>query len=244
MTPPAIILVNPQLGENIGAAARVMGNFGLSDLRLVRPRDGWPNQRAIDLSSGAFDHMPEPRIFDTLQDASADLHRLYATTARSRDMVKPVYTPDAAIEDGKKLCANGDSKIGFVFGPERTGLENEDVAQCHSIINVPTNPDFSSLNLGQCVLLIAYAIGRATIETDDATLPMGDSMPVTQDKLNEFLERLEESLVEADFFKSEGSQASISQNVRNIFVRGNLSDQEVRTLHGILTSFTRPLGQK
>lgn len=232
----AILLVHPQMGENIGAAARAMMNFGFTDLRLVSPRDGWPNERAIDTASGAFDHMPEPQVYERFQDATSDLNKLYATTARARDMVKPVFTPDAAIEDGINQLSHENTKIGFVFGPERTGLENEELSRCNAIINVPTNPDFSSLNLGQCVLLISYALSLQLITHNQDALPMGDSFPVSQDKMDEFLERLEKSLEDAGFFKAENLKPTMVRNIRNIFMRGDLSDQEVRTLHGILTA--------
>ena len=216
----SIILVNPQIGENIGAAARAMANFGLTDLRIINPRDGWPNQRAFDMASGAFDHMPPPRIFDTLEEAAKDLNKLYATTARSRDMVKPVLTPEAAIHDGLGTLEQSDMKIGFVFGPERTGLENEDLTRCQAIINVPTNPDFSSLNLGQCVLLVSHAIANAVAAPQQASkLPMGSSTPVTQAKMDEFLVRLETELDKAEFFKSDATKPSMVRNIRNIFVR-------------------------
>lgn len=232
----AIILVHPQMGENIGAAARAMVNFGLTDLRLIKPRDGWPNPRANDTSSGALDHMPEPRVFNSFEEAVSDINKLYATTARARDMVKPVFTPDTAIEDGVAQLSHDDAKIGFVFGPERTGLENEELSRCNAIINVPTNPDFSSLNLGQCVLLISYAISLHLIDAETHTLPMGDSAPVSQDKMDEFLKRFENALEVADFFKSENLKPTMIRNLRNIFMRGDLSDQEVKTLHGVLTA--------
>jgi len=183
----SFILVHPQMGENIGAAARAMMNFGLRDLRLVAPRDGWPNERAIDMAAGAFDHMPAPQVFETLSEAISDLHKTYATTARARDMVKPVFTPDAASEDGLEVLAQDGAKIGFVFGAERTGLENEDLSRCSAIINVPTNPDFSSLNLGQCVLLMSYALSQKLADAPTVSLPMGDSAPASQDMLEEFL---------------------------------------------------------
>lgn len=235
----SFILVHPQMGENIGAAARAMANFGISDLRLVAPRDGWPNPKAIDMAAGAFDHMPEPQVFKTLGEAIGDLHKTYATTARARDMVKPVFTPDAATEDGFKILTQDGAKIGFVFGPERTGLENDDLSLCNAIINVPTNSGFSSLNLGQCVLLISYALSQRLVDAVATSLPMGDSAPVSQNKLEGFLGRLNDELDAADFFKSSGSKVSIARNIRNIFVRGNLSDQEVRTLHGTLTALIK-----
>ena len=235
----AIILVHPQMGENIGAAARAMANFGLTDLRIIAPRDGWPNKKAIDMASGAFEHMPEPQIFETFEDAVSDINKLYATTARARDMVKPVYDPDGAIGDGLGVLAQDSTKIGFVFGPERTGLENAELSRCHAIINVPTSPDFSSLNLAQCVLLICYAISRSGPDDNAPTLPTGDSHPVTQDKMDEFLSRLESELDEAGFFKSDAPRPSMVRNIRNIFMRGDLSDQEVKTLHGVITALVK-----
>ncbi len=235
----AIILVHPQMGENIGAAARAMANFGLSDLRLVSPRDSWPNMRAIDMASGAFDGIVKPQIYDSFSESVQDLHKLYATTARARDMVKPVFTPDAAIEDGVKHLVREGSKIGFVFGPERTGLENEELSRCHAIINVPTNPEFSSLNLGQCVLLICYALSQKLITAKGYQIPMGDSFPASFEELDGFLMRLETSLDNAGFFKSKDLKPSMVKNIRNIFMRGDLSDQEVRTLQGILTALIK-----
>ena len=234
---PSIILVRPQMGENIGSAARAMANFGFTDLRLVSPRDGWPNQRAVDMASGAFEHMAEPQVFEDLADASADLHHLYATTARKRDLVKPVYTPDAAVMD--RLEKTG--KVGFVFGPERTGLENDDLALCHSLITIPTNPDFSSLNLGQSVLLMVYAFMQATHDQEARALPHGDSFPVAQEDLIGFYERLEGELEDGGFFKAADLKPTMIRNIRAIFSRAELTDQEVRTLHGVVSAL---LGKK
>ena len=240
----AIILTNPQMGENIGAAARAMANFGLRDLRIVQPRDGWPNQKAIDMAAGAFDHMLPPQIFETFEEAVKDINKLYATTARARDMVKPVFSPDTAIDDGLGIVAQEGLKVGFVFGPERTGLENAALSRCHAIINVSTAADFPSLNLGQCVLLICHAISNAAQKREDKAgedkaLPMGDSYPVTQEKMDAFLSRLEGELDRTGFFKSESPKPSMVRNIRNIFMRGDLSDQEVRTLHGILSALIK-----
>ncbi len=234
----AIILVRPQMGENIGAAARAMANFGLTDLRIVAPRDGWPNPRAIDTAAGAFDYMPEPKVYESLSAACTGLHKIYATTARSRDMVKPVFTPEGAAGDAKAILQSQSAKAGFVFGPERTGLENEDIAHCHALINVPTNPDFSSLNLGQCVLLMCYTLAQGQYE-EVCTLPTGDSAPVTYEKMEEFLTRLERELDTQQFFKSEGLKPTMMRNIRNIFMRGDLTDQEVKTLHGIVSALIR-----
>ncbi|MGB0719765.1 MAG: RNA methyltransferase, partial [Bdellovibrionales bacterium] len=231
----SIILVRPQMGENIGAAARAMLNFGFADLRIVSPRDGWPNARAVDTASGAFDQMPPPRVFDDLPGALADLHHVYATTARPRDLVKPVLTPEGVLEDSTSRLENS-QRIGIVFGPERTGLENDDLALCNTLVTIPANPDFSSLNLGQCVLLMVSTLGRLAFDQSATPLDHGDSGAVTHDKLEEFLIRLEGELDSAGFFKAQGLKPTMIRNIRAIFTRADLSDQEVRTLHGIVSA--------
>ncbi|MGH1398170.1 MAG: RNA methyltransferase [Alphaproteobacteria bacterium] len=233
---PAIILVRPQMGENIGAAARAMGNFGFRDLRLVAPRDGWPNDAADGMAAGAFAHMDTVRVFDSLAEASADLHHLYATTARRRDLVKPVFTPNGAVED---MMENVQKRAAFVFGPERTGLENDEVSLCHSLITIPTNPAFSSLNLGQSVLLMVAAYGQAASDAPARALPRGDSFPVAQADLIGFYERLEGALEEGRFFQSTHLKPTMIRNIRAIFSRADMSDQEVRTLHGIVSTLLR-----
>ncbi len=235
---PCIILVHPQMGENIGAAARAMLNFGLDDLRLVAPRDGWPNPRAVDMASGAFEKMPAVRVFESLQDAAADLHMLYATTARVRDMVKPVFTPMAAAHDAKARKDAGQN-VGFVFGPERTGLENEDVMRCQAVITIPTNPEFSSLNLGQSVLLVANAAAQASDDTPPAQMSYGDSEAVSHGKLEDFLVRLEDELDSGGFFKAANLKPTMVKNIRAMFTRADLSDQEVKTLHGVVSSLIK-----
>lgn len=230
----SVILVEPQMGENIGAAARAMLNFGLTDLRLVNPRDGWPNDRAITMGAGAFDSL-KVQVFDTLGDAAADLQHLYATTARPRDMVKPVFTPAKAATDTKnRLQAR--QHVGFVFGPERTGLTNDDIALCHSIVNVPTNPDFSSINLAQSVLLLGYEVFQAFDDHAPQALPYGDSEAVSGEKMEAFLLRLEDALETGRFFKSETLKPTMIRNIRAMFMRADLSDQEVKTLHGIVSA--------
>ena len=232
MFEPVIILVRPQMGENIGATARAMLNFSLQDLRLVAPRDGWPNAAAVSNSSGALDVMAEPQVFEDLPRALADCHYVYATTARSRDMVKPVMDVSAAMEDARKRQADG-QKIAFVFGPERTGLENDDLAHCHGLIHVPTNPDFSSLNLAQCALLIVYewAMSEA-LEPSDIV----EYLPAEQGEIDNFFNRLEEELESAGFFRDEGLKPTMQRNIRNMFLRAELTDQEIRTFHGIVSA--------
>ncbi len=225
------------MGENIGAAARAMLNFGLSDLRLVNPRDGWPNQSAITMGSGAFDKI-EPQIFDTLEHAISDLHFVLATTARARDMIKPVYTPKAAAEN-IHTQQRRDQKCGIVFGRERNGLENQEISRCQGIIQIPTNPDFSSLNLGQSVLLLAYELFAQNDDTPSRIMDQGDSFPVSQEKFNEFIDRLDDELDRHGFYKTENLKPTMQLNIRNIFSRNELTDQEVRTLHGVISAFTK-----
>jgi len=234
MNKPIIILVDPQMGENIGATARAMFNFGLDELRIVRPRDGWPSEPATANAAGALERMPPVLVFDTLQAALADIHFVLATTARTRDMVKPVFTPQAATMELKSSAG----KSAIVFGGERAGLTNDDVALCHGIITIPTNPDFSSLNLGQSVLLMAWEYLRAHDQTPPQKLETGDSFPVEQLKTEEFFVRLEQELDKGLFFKASDMRPTIMRNIRNMFLRGRPTDQEVRTLHGIVSALT------
>ena len=234
---PVFILVRPQMGENIGAAARAMLNFGLSDLRIVNPRDGWPNQAAIDMAAGALDDPSTTTLYNSLPDALADCHYAYATTARHRDMVKPVFTARGAAQDGVKRAAEG-QKTAFVFGRERTGLENDEVSLCHAVITIPVNPDFSSINLGQAALLLSYEWLMAGDATPDKVFDPGDSFPVEHAKLDEFLSRLENELDEGGFFRSAGLKPTMIRNIRGMFMRGDITDQEVRTLHGVVTTLT------
>lgn len=229
---PAIILVNPQMGENIGAAARAMLNFGLTDLRLVTPRDGWPNQRAVDMSSGALDMMPPVQIFETLVGALADRHYVYGTTARTRDMNKPVSEiRDAAVQFFAR--ARNKQNIGFVFGPERTGLSNEGLALCHEIITVPTNPDFSSINLAQSVLLVAYEWFR--VQGHEVNIGNKEAF-APHEKLEELFVRLEEELERGRFFRADDLRPTMMRNIRTMFMRAQFSEQEVSTFHGIISA--------
>ena len=196
MSGPAIILMIPQMGENIGAAARAMANFGLSDLRLVAPRDGWPNEKAMAMSAGALPYLVKVSVFETLDEAMADLQHIMATTARRRDMNKPAFTSvEGAIELNQKMSAG--IKTGLLFGRERNGLENDEVAKAQAIIHVPTNPEFASINLAQSVLLMAYEIFQKGIPQqieEHTELAM-------QKDVNGFLGRLDDELEKAGFFR-------------------------------------------
>lgn len=224
----SIILVKPQMGENIGAAARIMHNFGLSELRLVSPRDGWPNEKATSMASGAGEIITAAKIFDTFEEATADLTMLYATTARERDMNKPAVTPR---EMSNELDAT--MKIGIVFGPERSGLENFEVTHCNKILYIPVNPEYKSLNIAQAVAVICYEISQSPAfkiaERPDAQLEKA-----TKADYNSLYDYLENALDESHFFQVPEKKPKMMDNIRNIFARLDLSDQEMRTLRGVL----------
>lgn len=230
---PAVILVEPQLGENIGAAARAMLNCGLTDLRLVRPRDGWPNQKAVSASAGADRVVDAARVYRNTSEAVADLHRVYATTARRRDMVKPIMTPTAAATDMRQELSAG-RQTGILFGRERSGLSNHDVMRANAIITAPLNPAYSSLNLGQSVLLVAWEWLNAGDTTVPVELPMGESEPAAQESVEGLLEHLDRELDAAQFYRSPNQRPAMQQNLRNVFARARLTDQEAKTLRGVV----------
>lgn len=234
---PVIVLVNPQMGENIGAAARAMLNCGLCHLRIVNPRDGWPNERANAMSSGALELMPAVEVFETLTDALSDCQTVYATTARPRDLVKPVLTPRFASEDMANAIQNGE-KTAILFGAERAGLSNDEVAFAHKLITIPLNPGFSSLNLGQSVLLVAYEWSQIIFRTNNETLPTGKSQFATGEEFENFFNRLDQELINARFYRVDEMKDIISRNIKSLFQRAKPTNQEINTLHGILTALT------
>lgn len=235
---PAVILVTPQMGENIGTTARAMANFGLTDLRLVRPRDGWPNERAFAAASGADWVLQELRVFETTAAAVADLTRVYATTARDRDMVKPVVTPRGAATELRELIDSGHS-AGILFGPERAGLENDDVALAHTVLTVPTSPRFWSLNLAQAVLLVGYEWHMATTAPREKYLRLGATETATQHEIQGLIDHLVAELDEAGFLKPVEKKPSMVRNISNFIQRAEPTGQDVRTLRGIIRSLTR-----
>ena len=236
---PAIILVKPQMGENIGAVARAMLNFGLTELRIVAPRDGWPNDKAYAMASRADQVLDAARLFDTTEAAIADLTRVYATTARRRDMVKPVMTPHAAAADMRTTLSAG-GRAGVLFGGERAGLDNDDVALAAAIVEAPTNPAFSSLNLAQAVLLIAYEWFQTGDDRPPVMLDAGRTAEaVSAADLLIFFERLERELDAGGFLKPPEKRPTMIRNIRNMFQRAGLTDQEVRTLQGIVSALIR-----
>lgn len=234
---PAIILVVPQMGENIGAAARAMNNFALTDLRLVRPRDGWPNPDAVPMSAGSTEILDNAKVFRTTEDAIADLNYVVATTARQRGMVKPVLPPRATAEDLFARTGQG-QRTGILFGGERSGLGNEDVALADAIVTIPTNPDYASINIAQAVLLLGYewfAASGGTLppqSTDDRT------RPATKEELVGFMEHMEQALDQAGFLFPPAKRPSMIINLRNMWQRADLREQDVRTLRGIIVALS------
>lgn len=240
---PAIVLVEPQLGENIGTAARAMANCGLGDLRLVNPRDGWPNDKAVAAASGADSVLDKARLYPDLRAAVADLHHVYASTARDRYMVKRAVTPRLAAAEIRGFLAIGES-CGVVFGPERTGLVNQDITLADTVLHVPLNPAFSSLNLAQAVLVVGYEWFTASQNPPTETLHTGHSRPATKDELIRFFDHFEEALVDSGFIRHPDKRPSLFRNLRNFFQRAQPTEQELRTLHGVVTSFMGPRGRE
>jgi len=230
---PVFVLVRPQLGENIGAACRAMWNFGLDQLRLAAPRDGWPNPKAVAMASGAGHVLDRATVHEDQAAAIGDLEYVYATTARPRELTKTVFTPAAAMQDALQRIRAG-QKVGVLFGPERTGLETADVARAQAIISVPANPVFASLNLAQCVLLTAYEWRRQATETPAAVMDPGKLGLADRESVDRVLQRLEDELEGANFFFPSEKGPTMRLNIRNLFSRAPLTDQDVRTLHGII----------
>jgi len=240
-TAPCVILKTPQLAENIGAVARVMANFGLSDLRLVAPRDGWPQPRAWASASGAHWPLDAARVFPDLPAAIADLNLVLATTARPREAALPILTPREAAHE---LTGAGERGLasGLLFGGERAGLESDDIALAQAIVTVPIDPKFASLNLAQAVAVAAYewrlcqsAAPPAAFRPGEPAAPMANLMG--------FFEQLEAELDAAGFFHPPEKRASMIRNLRVAFGRARLSDQEVRTLRGVVTALSKGRGR-
>ena len=235
---PAIILVRPQLGENIGKTARAMLNFGLTDMRLVAPRDGWPNPSAGPAAAGADIVLENAQVFDTVEAAIADLSHVYASTVRDRDMPKPVATPREAAAQMHNMIAVGEAP-GILFGPERSGLTNDDVVLADTVLTVPVNPEFGSLNLAQAVVLIAYEFYHLADETP-AYQPSHPEGLASKAELVGLMEHLETELDKRGFFRSEDRRAPMQRTLRNVLQNAGFSSQEVLTLRGVVKSLSRP----
>jgi tRNA/rRNA methyltransferase len=232
--PPVIVLVRPQLGENIGKAARAMLNFGLTEMRLVSPRDGWPNPDAGPSAAGADVVLEQARLFETLADAVADCAHVYATTVRKRGVTKPVVTPEEAARE----IHGAAGRSAIVFGPERSGLETEDVALARKIVTVPINPDFASLNLAQAVILCAYEWSKqATLEQPTVT-DLGE--PAPQEELEGMIVQFETLLEGAGYFFPPDRAPATKRTLRNLLTKPGWNSLEVRTLRGVLSALGNP----
>ncbi|MGV7121030.1 RNA methyltransferase [Sphingopyxis sp. 550A] len=231
--PPVIVLVRPQLGENIGKAARAMLNFGLTELRLVAPRDGWPNPDAGPAASGADIVLAEATVYDSLAEAVADCTTVYATTVRKRGVTKPVLTPVAA---ATQVHASA-GRSAYVFGPERSGLETDDVALAHAIVTVPINPEFGSLNLAQAVIVLAYEWSKGVALASPPTVDLDP--PAPQGELEQLIEHLNRDLDAAGyFFPPERTEATL-RTLRTAITKTGWSYNDVRMMHGIITTLGR-----
>ncbi|MEI6985010.1 MAG: RNA methyltransferase [Rhodospirillaceae bacterium] len=235
---PVIILVEPQIGENIGSAARAMLNCGLTELRLVRPREGWPSLRAVATAAGADRILDQAQLFPNVDYAVADLQRVYATTARNRGMTQHILTPRAAAAE-MRVHWDAGLRVGVLFGPERTGLINDQLPLSDALIRIPLNPQFSSLNLAQAVLLVAYEWFQSWPEQPSPrVLHTGSSHEATKADLVNLFEHLEQELDACRFFSTPAKRPGMVRNIRNSFERMTMTEQEVRTFHGIIAGLT------
>jgi tRNA/rRNA methyltransferase len=235
---PAVVLVRPQLAVNIGMCARAMANFGLDDLRLVNPKSGWPRtdeyrEVAYSAAAGAAHILDGARVFESTEAAIADLHYVYATTARERGQAKPILTPAAAMPEA---AARTEQRRGVLFGPERTGLENDEIALADAVLTFPTNPAYGSLNLAQAVLLVGYEWFKAAHgdAPPASAVERAPDLPAKREMIVAFFEYLEGKLDAAGFFKPEGKRPLMQRNLRNIFHRLSLTEQDIRTLWGVV----------
>lgn len=228
-----IVLVRPQLGENIGKAARAMLNFGLTEMRLVSPRDGWPNPSAGPAASGADGVLEQARVFETVAEAVADCAHVYATTVRKRGVTKPVLTPEVAARE----IAGNPARSAILFGPERSGLETEDVALARAILTVPINPAFASLNLAQAVILVAYEWSKHR----DLAMPPREELlpPAPQEELEGLIGHFEQLLEPRDYFFPHSRAETARLTLRNVLTKPGWNHLEVRTMRGVLSALAR-----
>lgn len=230
---PVIVLVRPQLGENIGKAARAMLNFGLTEMRLVAPRDGWPNPSAGPAAAGADMVLEQAQVFETTAEAVADCAHVYATTVRKRGVTKPVQTPEQAARD----IPRQPGRSAVLFGPERSGLATEDADLARTIITAPINPEFGSLNLAQAVILVAYELSRH----QDLVMPTMEDLlpPAPQGELDGLIGQLEDMLEPNGYFLPEGRAEATRRTLRGVLTKPGWNHLEVRTLRGVLSALKR-----
>ncbi|MBV5266421.1 RNA methyltransferase [Pinisolibacter sp. B13] len=238
--PPVIVLVETQMGENIGAAARAMANFGLRELRLVKPRDGWPNEKARAAASRGDAIIDDVRLYDTLAEAISDLELVFATTARPHDIAKEVESPAVAAHSLMQAARTG-AATGLVFGREKWGLTSDEVGLCDRIVTIPVDPVFASLNIAQAVMVNVYEWRRQVLG-DASWTPFGEkerSPQASKGDVFAFFEHLEGALDAVEFFRPESKRQHMIRNLRQIFQKARLSEQEVRTLRGVIAALER-----
>lgn len=240
--PPVVILVRPQLGQNIGASCRCMLNFGLTELRLVAPRDGWPNPDADSMAAGASDVLENMKVFETVEEAVADLTYVLAATARRREMEVPVISTDAVGPKLRTYAANGE-KTGILFGPEKAGLTNADVVLADEILTYPVNPAFQSLNLAQAVNIFAYIWASSADQRLPELFEDVRSEVAPKEDMVRLFEHLEDELDEAGFFFPADKKPLMAQNIRAPLMRAKMSEQEVRTFRGIIKALVKGRGE-
>ncbi len=226
-------MVRPQLGENIGMAARAMLNCGLSTLRLVSPRDGWPNDKAQRAASGADVVLENAEVFDSVADAVADLERVVATTARNRELTQRILTPRHAAAEVRGWIGQGE-RVGILFGPERTGLENDDMVHADTALSIPLNPQFSSLNVAQAVLLVSYEWASAGDATPASRMAEHATRPATKEELANLFDHLERALDQSGFLRNKDMRPSMVLNLKALLQRAAMTEQEARTFHGVI----------
>lgn len=249
-TAPAVILVEPQLGENIGTAARAMANFGLEELRIVAPRDGWPNEAAEKASANAIHVIKNAVIYDQFEDAISDLQHILATTARPREMVKPTQSPETAARTIHEK-AHGGERTGILFGREKSGLSNQEISFADTIVIAPVNPDCASLNLAQAVLLLGYEWRKAGSQTSELGrkttfdgpakegIYLKETRPATKAELIGLFQHLQSELEISGFLRTVEKTPQMMRNIRNMIIRMNPTDQDVRTMRGMIASLVK-----
>ncbi len=235
---PIVILARPQLDENMGMVARAMMNCCLSELRLVNPRDNHLSEKAISASSGAQRILEEAKVFQSLEDAVADVHYVLATSARKRDMTKEIFSPEDGIKKINTLT-HQEKKAAFLFGAERTGLLNTEIVLANGIVEIPLNPLHASLNLSQAVLLLGYEWHKSQLKQSNSRLETGAAELATQEEYFALFSHLETALEKRGYFRFEDKKERMKHNLRNIFLRNNLTSPEIKTLHKIFTDLTR-----
>lgn len=236
---PSIILIGPQMGENIGSSARAMLNFGFENMSIVNPRDGWPNSRAKSMAAGAGRVLDAAQLYDKTSDSLKHFNFVFATTARTRDLTKEVMTPERAMAYARALTQEG-KKVGFMFGPENSGLSNDDIAQANVLVSVPVNPEFSSLNLSQCVLLIVYEWQRQIADVPHEIMELAGTEFASFKEVQKLVDRSEEALHARNFFWPKSKSESMLISFRNMFSRLKLTKMDVQIFHGIFKAMERP----